>query len=298
MRAGATIGHSNSLLPHRRLHCPGGKLPSSEVAIVRALFLPALRAARGSDARARTTLLSYSVRSDMRRLAAEHRRDVRAHPERSAPRTSRVFRSLIWNLRRLRRDGSALFRPGRGIDDHASRTLEGPIGPGPIDQDIEAVAKADQEEQVCGQPRDPGRPAPQAHPTKERNRLAAPYGGQLTVVPIAERCRRFALSAARRLRAACLPICFAAGATPGTRGRWEGMAARSPITWISGYPGTERSGSTITRPARSSGTPRVAPSGLAATPAHQMTVLACRRSPPRVPRHRHRSSSRACRARP
>ena len=39
-------------------------------------------------------------------------------------------------------------------------------------------------------------------------------------------------------------------------------------------PGTVRSGSTRTRPARSSGTPSVAPSGEAATPAAQMTVSA------------------------
>ena len=43
--------------------------------------------------------------------------------------------------------------------------------------------------------------------------------------------------------------------------------ARSPITNTSGWPGIVRSGWTSTRPARSSGTPSVAPSGDAATPA-------------------------------
>ena len=52
------------------------------------------------------------------------------------------------------------------------------------------------------------------------------------------------------------------------------------MTEISGWPASERSGSTVTRPARSSGAPRVAPSGEAATPAAQMTVFAARRSSP------------------
>ena len=49
--------------------------------------------------------------------------------------------------------------------------------------------------------------------------------------------------------------------------------ARSPITKTSGWPGMVRSGSTITRPARSSGQPSTRPSGEAATPAaHKMTA--------------------------
>ena len=56
---------------------------------------------------------------------------------------------------------------------------------------------------------------------------------------------------------------------PGT----PSTAARSPTTKISGWPGTERSGSTCTRPARSSGAPSDRPSGELATPAAQSTVL-------------------------
>jgi len=133
-----------------------------------------------------------------------------------------VPRSLTGTLRRLRRDGCALFRPGRGIDDHTGRTLEGPIGPGPIDQDIEAVAKADQEEQVCGQPCDPARPAPQAHPAKECNRLAAPHGGRMTVVPILEWWRRLARERGKEV-ASCLP------AHPFCRRRHPGHAR---LVWI------------------------------------------------------------------
>src|SRR5690606_28961513 len=70
-------------------------------------------------------------------------------------------------------------------------------------------------------------------------------------------------------RATYRPICLAAGATPGT-GRPSGRstAARSPATKISGWPGTDRSGRTFTRPARSSATPRQLPSGDACRPDH------------------------------
>ena len=53
------------------------------------------------------------------------------------------------------------------------------------------------------------------------------------------------------------------------------------MTLISGWPATLRSGSTTTRPARSSVAPVLSasalPSGEPATPAAQMTVLLCRR---------------------
>jgi hypothetical protein len=58
-------------------------------------------------------------------------------------------------------------------------------------------------------------------------------------------------------KAAWRPICLAAGAMPGT----PATAARSPATKISGWPGTDRSASTWTRPARSSGAPSDWPSG-------------------------------------
>ncbi len=51
------------------------------------------------------------------------------------------------------------------------------------------------------------------------------------------------------------------------------------MTKMSGRPGTVRSGSTTTRPLRSSGTARNVPIPEAATPAAQRTVAASTRSP-------------------
>src|SRR5512134_2997720 len=62
------------------------------------------------------------------------------------------------------------------------------------------------------------------------------------------------------------PICFAAGAMPGT----PSIAARSPITNTSGWPGRDRSGCTVTRPARSRGTPRERRPGHAGRPNHRL----------------------------
>ena len=52
------------------------------------------------------------------------------------------------------------------------------------------------------------------------------------------------------------------------------------MTKMSGWPGTDRSGATFTRPARSVSAPSHWPAGEAITPAAQMTVRASMRSPP------------------
>ena len=84
-------------------------------------------------------------------------------------------------------------------------------------------------------------------------------------------------------RAACAASCMATCATPGSGvPPWCRNAAASPTTKSSECPGMERSGSTRTRPARSSGTPRVVRSGDAATPAAHRTVPATTLSPPSI----------------
>ena len=49
-------------------------------------------------------------------------------------------------------------RPG----DEAGAAIVGEVGPGPTEQDGEAVAEPDQEENVDEEPGDPGDPAPEA----------------------------------------------------------------------------------------------------------------------------------------
>ena len=74
-------------------------------------------------------------------------------------------------------------------------------------------------------------------------------------------------------RAAYCPIWIATGQTPGRMSDPLVLnAAASPRTKTSGWPGMVQSGSTMARPALSSGVPSVLSSGLALFPAAQITV--------------------------
>ena len=141
------------------------------------------------------------------------------------------------------------------------------------------------------QPEQPGRQAGEAQRADagdaevDDRRLAADRR-EVAVVDVAERLRRLAAQAPQRgWPRPSGPSAWRAGLTPGTGevavGPWLSAAARSPTTEISGWSGTLRSGSTTTRPARSSVAPvpraSSAPSGEPATPAAQITVCAASR---------------------
>ncbi len=80
--------------------------------------------------------------------------------------------------------------------------------------------------------------------------------------------------------ATCLPICIAAGETPGTGlPSASSTSAMSPMAKISGCCGRLKSGFTFTRPALSSSTPSCWVSGVAETPAAQRIVPARMISP-------------------
>ena len=75
------------------------------------------------------------------------------------------------------------------------------------------------------------------------------------------------------VRAVYCPIWMATGQIPGrVPNRSSLTEAVSPRTKTSGWPGMVQSGSTIARPLRSSGVPRVCISGLPTLPAAQTTV--------------------------
>src|SRR6266487_248692 len=93
-----------------------------------------------------------------------------------------------------------------------------------------------------------------------------------SVLPLARAISRFATYH---------PCCLATGATPGSGLRSGPVAAAaSPITKTFGWPGTERSPCTFTRPARSHSALSHSAAGEALTPAAQMIVRVCRRSWP------------------
>ena len=83
--------------------------------------------------------------------------------------------------------------------------------------------------------------------------------------------------------AACAAPCIAVCATPGSSvPPDEETPPRRPTTKTSGMPGNREIGLHETRPARSSGTPSVATSGEAATPAAHTIVPASSRSVPSI----------------
>ena len=60
----------------------------------------------------------------------------------------------------LGRPGSVVLRGGVGFPagDDAGAALPGDVGPDPVEEDHDAVAEADEEEEVDGQPDAPSRP--------------------------------------------------------------------------------------------------------------------------------------------
>ena len=122
----------------------------------------------------------------------------------------------------------------------------------------------------------------QAQPAQVDHGRHAAHGGQQSVSGDSGMRLRCAAREPRLqiVRATWRPICFAAGAMPGTGPAAPATLARSPATKISGCAGTLRSGATCTRPARSSGAPSWRPSGEAATPAAHNTVRAAMNSSP------------------
>ena len=111
----------------------------------------------------------------------------------------------------------------------------------------------------------------------------APDGGERAEVAIAER-RRPALPFCARDQQIGDVLALLLGDRRDAGQRLAVCAsiasAVSPMTKMSGWPGTERSGVTFTRPARSVSAPSQWPAGEAITPAAQMTVRASMRSAP------------------
>src|SRR5258706_5602705 len=75
--------------------------------------------------------------------------------------------------------------------DQAGAALKGDIGPDPLDQDTDPVAKADQEKDVDDAPEQPGKKTAHPDPTEIGNRTAAPDGGEVSHIHVAERLHGF-----------------------------------------------------------------------------------------------------------
>ena len=173
-----------------------------------------------------------------------------------------------------RRARVAIERPRVESGDQPAAALEGDVAPGPVERDRKAVLES----------RSENRCAPRSTAARRRSRRA----GTCRIArwracarwwrasrnrdsgrPAAVRPSLRAISA----RATYWPCCLATGATPGSGLPSASVAAAvSPMTKISGWPGTDRSARTFTRPARSVSACSQCPAGEAITPAAQMMV--------------------------
>ena len=167
--------------------------------------------------------------------------------------------------------------------DQAGAALEREVVPEPAHRDDQAVAKADQEVDVRDAPQQPGEEAGELERARSARPRAcgrsSPASRSRDSGTAATSCRRRAPSASRAddiALAASRPARRRAAACR----RSSSASATSPITKISGCPGTDRSGPTFTRPARSLSTPSHSAAGDAFTPAAQMMVRVSMRSAP------------------
>src|SRR6266852_9643733 len=74
--------------------------------------------------------------------------------------------------------------------DESRAALEGQVGPGPLEQHQETVAKSYEVENVDAQPRDPGDEAREAHRADIDNGKSTSYRCQVSLVAIMEWSRR------------------------------------------------------------------------------------------------------------
>ena len=134
--------------------------------------------------------------------------------------------------------------------DEARAALAREIVPCPLEEHQHLVIKLDQIDNVHKGPCEPGA---EAYKAKVRNTGVASDDRQAASVSIAEGRKAFPFESRFDQIASVPPLLHGHrrdrrhGSPPG----WEKLA-RSPITKISGRPGIVRSGSTITRPERSS----------------------------------------------
>ena len=165
--------------------------------------------------------------------------------------------------RRSRVPRSEGVRRAVGAGDQPHAALVGEVGDGPLDEDGQAVAEPDQPDDVDEEPEQPRRETRRSAAVRGRRWPRCGRWWPCCRGPCSGTARRgcalvgrAAPSARRAPPAASRPARRPGTACPSGR---AGPPCRRRRTPRDG-PGTDRSGSTSTRPARSSGTPSVAPS--------------------------------------
>ena len=169
-------------------------------------------------------------------------------------------------------DGWVSARLGGDLEDYARAALPGEIGERPFEEHVQAAAVVDDAQQVHAQPQLPGDYALELEAADLGDRPVAADRGHLAPVYVpegpapaspeigADHARDVAAALHRQLR------------HPGERHPLLRLGYEVAHDEDLAEVGTERSSSTHTRPARSSGTPRWAVSELARTPTAHSTV--------------------------
>ena len=140
--------------------------------------------------------------------------------------------------------------------DQPRAALEGDVAPCPVQRDDRPPAETDQEVDVGGAPQHPGDETRQAHLAEVGHRILAADRGERAEVAIAERRQRFAARTRDQLASPDTgPAAWRPAQRPAAAFRLRRVRApcrrarRCPDA-----PARDRSGSTMTRPARSAGT--------------------------------------------
>ena len=185
---------------------------------------------------------------------------------------TRAARAFLVRARACPRAGQA--------GDQPRAALEGDVAPGPVQRDDRSAGESRSGSRCGRRSTAPRRRSPTAAPCRSRPPRACGRWWRASrnrgsgTAAASCRCARAIRSFARYS-----PCCLATGATPGSGlPSASSASAVSPITKTSGWSGTDRSGATLTRPARSAGTPSQLAAGDAFTPAAHMIVRVSMRS--------------------
>ena len=145
-------------------------------------------------------------------------------------------------------------------EDYPRAARVGHVGQRPLEHHHHAVAEADQEEDVDADPGQPRGEAREPQAADLRHRGLAADGGQRPLVAVLEPAPRLRLQRPEDVAGDVPAHLHGRRRHARARACRRVTAARSPATKTSGWPGTVRSGSTLTRPARSH-SPSIRPSG-------------------------------------
>jgi hypothetical protein len=178
--------------------------------------------------------------------------------------------------------------PRRNLRDNPRSPLECNVTPQPIRGRDDPISEADKKIDMSHAPKQPTRKGGEPKTPNIHNCRAPSDRRQVTLMPIVKWAQRLTSKArSNQPTPRSVPFALRPARVPGTGRPPLCTDAASPTTKISGCVGNDRSGSTVTRPARSCSAPSQVATGEATTPAAQIitpaSMLSSGRLTPRGP---------------